>query len=81
MMSIIYRKICCCCCCLVAKSCLTLCDSVDCSPQGCSVHGVFQARILGWVAIPFSMGSFWPRGKTLVSHIASRLPSELPWNH
>ena len=37
--------------CLVAKLCLTLCDPVDCSPPGSSVHGILQARILEWVAI------------------------------
>ena len=41
-------------CVLVAQSCLTLCDSVDCSPSGSSVYGIFQARILEWVAISFS---------------------------
>ena len=39
---------------LVAQSCLTLCDPMDCSPPGSSVHGVLQARILEWIAIPFS---------------------------
>ena len=38
----------------VAQSCLTLCDPVDCSPPGSSVCGILQARILEWVAIPFS---------------------------
>ena len=38
----------------VAQSCLTLCDSMDCSLSGSSVHGIFQARILEWVAISFS---------------------------
>ena len=37
----------------------TLCDPMDCSPQGSSVHGILQARILEWVAIPFSRGSSW----------------------
>ena len=41
-------------CSLVAKSCLTLCDPMDCSPLGSSVHGILQARILEWVAILFS---------------------------
>ena len=41
----------------VAQSCLTLSDPTDCSPPGSSVHGIFQARILEWVAIPFSRGS------------------------
>ena len=46
---------------LVAESCSTLCNSMDCSPPGSSVHGIFQARILEWVAIPFSRGSSWSR--------------------
>ena len=55
--------------CLVAKSCLTLCDHMDCSPPGSSVHGIFQARILEWVATSFSRGSSWPRDQTRVSCI------------
>ena len=47
----------CCHCHLVAKLCLTLCDPMDCSPSGSSVHGILQARILEWVAISFSRGS------------------------
>ena len=39
---------------LVAQLCPILCDPMDCSPSGSSVHGVLQARILEWVAIPFS---------------------------
>ena len=42
------------CCCLVTKSCLTLCDPMDCSPPGCSILGILQARILEWVAISSS---------------------------
>ena len=42
---------------LVAQSCPTLCDPMDCSPSVSSVHGILQARILEWVAIPFSRGS------------------------
>ena len=42
---------------LVAQSCLTLCDSMDCSLLGSSVHGILQASILKWVAMPFSRGS------------------------
>ena len=38
----------------VAQSCLTLCDPMDCSLPGSSLHGIFQARVLGWVAIAFS---------------------------
>ena len=56
----------------VAQSCPTLCDPVDCSPPGSSVHGILQARILEWVAISFSRGSSWPRDQTWVSHIAGR---------
>ena len=39
---------------LVPQSCLTLCDPMDCSLPGSSVHGILQARILEWVAVPFS---------------------------
>ena len=46
--------------CLVAKSCLTLCDPMDYSLPGFSVHRILQARILEWVAIPLSMGSSQP---------------------
>ena len=53
-----------------AQSCLTLCDSMDCSPPGSSVHGIFQARILEWVATPFSQGSSWPRDWTHVSCVS-----------
>ena len=42
---------------LVAQLCPTLCEPMDCSPPGFSVHGILQARILEWVAIPFSKGS------------------------
>ena len=43
---------------LVAQSCLTLCDPMDCSPPSSSVHGISQARTLEWVAIPFFRGIF-----------------------
>ena len=46
----------------VAQLCLPLCDPVDCSLPGSSVHGILQARILEWAAIPFSRGSSQPRG-------------------
>ena len=45
---------------LVAQSCLTICDAMDCRPPGSSVHGTLQAGILEWVAMPFSRGSFNP---------------------
>ena len=56
----------------VARSCLTLCDPVDCSLPGSSLHGVLQARILEWVAISFSRGSSPPRDQTQVPHIVGR---------
>ena len=55
---------------LVPPSCPTLYNAMDCSPPGSSVHGILQARILEWVAIPFSRGSSWPRDWTRVSCIA-----------
>ena len=58
--------------CLVAQLCPTLCDPLGCSRPGSSVHGVLQARILEWVAMPSSRGSFQPRDQTQVSHIAGR---------
>ena len=60
-------------CVLVSQSCPTVCDPIDCGPQCSSVHGILQARILEWVAIPFSKGSSWPRDWTQVSRIAGRL--------
>ena len=56
----------------VAQSCPTLCDPMDCSLPGSSVHGILQARILEWVAIFFSRGSSRPRDQTQVSRIAGR---------
>ena len=47
--------VCVCVCVLVIQSCLTLCSSMDCSPLISSVHGILQARILEWVAMPFSI--------------------------
>ena len=55
---------------LVAQSCLTLCDPMDCSLPGSSVHGILQARVLEWVAMPSSRVSSQPRDRTQVSHIA-----------
>ena len=51
---------------VVAQLCPTLRDPMDCSPPGSSVHGILQARILQWVAMPSSRGSFRPRDKTWV---------------
>ena len=56
--------------CIVIQSCLTLCDPMDCSPPGSSVHGILQVRILEWVAMPFSRGPSRPRDRTQVSCIA-----------
>ena len=56
----------------VVQSCPTLCDPMNCSLPGSSVHGIFQARILEWVAISFSRGSSRPRDRTQVSHIVGR---------
>ena len=54
----------------VAQSCPTLCDPMDHSPPSSSVHGILQARILEWVAVPFFTGSSQPRDQTHVSCIA-----------
>ena len=54
----------------VSQSCPTLCDPMDCSLSGSSVHGIFQARVLEWIAISFPRGSSWSRNWTLVSCIA-----------
>ena len=56
----------------VAQWCPTLCDPVDCSLPGSSIHGILQARILEWVAISFSRGSSRRRDRTQVSHIGGR---------
>ena len=62
----------------VLVSQLQLCKPMGCNLPGSSVHGILQARILGWVAIPFSRGSSWPRessrcrGWTWVSCIAGK---------
>ena len=48
------------CACLVIQSCRILCEPLDCSPPDSSVHGIFQAKILEWVAISFSRGSSQP---------------------
>ena len=58
---------------LVTQSCLTLCNPMDCSLPGSSVHGILQARILKCVAISFSSGFSQPRSPALQ---ADSLPSE-----
>ena len=57
---------------LVARSCLTVCNPMDCSPPGPSVHGILQASILERAIIPFSRGLSQPRDGTRVSCIAGR---------
>ena len=57
----------------VAQSCPTLCDPMDYNPPGSSVHGVPQARILEWIAISFSKGSFPSRDRTRVSCIVRQI--------
>ena len=69
---------------LIAQSCLTLCNTMDCSSPGSSVHEIFQARILDWVAISFSRGSSEPRDRTRVSYRLSykgRPEMQWKWNH
>ena len=64
----------------------TLCNSMDCSPPGFSVPGIFQARIPEWVAISYSRGSSWPRDQTHISCIlaggffTTLPPGKLLWN-
>ena len=58
--------------CEVAQSCLTLCNPMDCSLPGSSVHGIFQAIVLEWIAISFSKGSSRPRDWTQVSCVVDR---------
>ena len=71
---------------LVAQSCPTLCDPMNYSPLGSSVHGILQARVLEWVAIPFSRGSSQLRDQTQFSctgrQILYRVSQGLikPWN-
>jgi len=60
------------CCVLVTQLCHTLCNSMDCSPLGSSVHGFLQARTLEWVAMPSSRESSQPRDQTQISCIAGR---------
>ena len=57
---------------LFAQVCPTLCNHLDGSLLGSSVHGILQARVLEWIAISFSRGSSLPRDRTQVSHVAGR---------
>ena len=70
----------------VTQSCPTLCDPMDCSPQGFSVCGISQARILQWVAFPFSWGSSKPRdrpgfGTPHLLHLLHWQAYSLLWSH
>ena len=56
--------------CVLTQSCLTLCDPMDCNPPDSSVHGIFQARILDWVAISYSRGYSQPRDQTYISRVS-----------
>ena len=62
-----FLSMCVCVCVLVIQSCPILCDPMDCSPPGSSVHGSLQSRILVWVALSCSRGSSQPRYRTPVS--------------
>ena len=61
----------------VAQSCPTLCNPIEGSPPGSSIHGIFQARILEWVVISFSRGYSWPEIKLASPALqADTLPAE-----
>ena len=62
LLLLVISYVCMCACC--GQLCPLLCDVMNCSPWGSSVHGTFQARILEQVAISFSRGSSWPRDQT-----------------
>ena len=67
------------------QSCLILCDPMGCSRPGSFVHGILQARILEWGAMPSSRGSSQPRDRTQVSHNAEGFftiwaTMEAPWS-
>ena len=55
------------------QSCLTLCNSMDCSPSGSSVHGIIQVRILEWVLMTSSRGSSPPSDRSHISCIGKRV--------
>ena len=64
---------------LVIQSCLTLFDTKDCSLPGSSIHGILQARILEWVAVPFSRGSSQTRDRIQVSRINRQILYQLSY--
>ena len=65
---------------LLLQSCPTLCDPMDCSPLGSFVHGILQARILEWVAIPFSRRSSLIQSWWILYHWGTRNTSAWSWN-
>ena len=66
--------------CLIAQLCSTLCNPMDCSLLGSSVHGIFfKTRVLEWIAISPSRGSSWPRDRTGVACIAGRFFTTESW--
>ena len=67
-----------CVCAKLLQPCPTLCDPMDCSSTGSSVHGHFQARILEWFAMPSSRGSSWPRDRTHISGLLHWQAGYLP---
>ena len=67
--------------CVWAQLCSTLCDPMDCSPPGSSVHGILQARILEWAAISSSRGSSQPMDQTLSSCICRQILLGFKENH
>ena len=67
--------------CLVVQACPTLCDPVDYSPPGSSIHGIFPARILEWVAISYSRVSSRPRDQTHLLHLLHWQVDSLPLGH
>ena len=66
-------------CATLLQSCLTLCNVMDCSPPGSSVHGIYQARILEWVAVSFSRGIFPTQGSN--PHLLHWQVDSLPLCH
>ena len=69
--------------CVCAQLCLAICDLMDCSPPGSSVHGILQARILKWVSMPSSRASSQPRDRTYISCVSciagGFFTTEPPW--
>ena len=67
---------------LIVLSCvLTFCDSMDCSPPGSSVHGIFQSRILEWVTIFLLQGIFLTRDRIYISCVSYWQADSLPLHH